>query len=329
MTTPDKGQTIRFPATALLTIDSEDRWKDQTQKRTASENNSSGQYDAFLNPFNFSLQGNQIILSGFFTRLGVSEVVMPWCPNINRKTSYIGIDYVKGGTTYTTILNILPANVGVYTYATPIQIASLVQNAVSNVDSSLAGFVCTYGAGGRPRFDYAVPPGAVTAFRFFPLPANSVAFPFGDTVVQLFDLLALPYNAAPSTTLSQVGGITYAQPIRYVDIVAPYLTQYQGVFDGSSQTNARDSLCRVYLDGFLSSVVPSSNTFTPAGTAPTVVKTNYNNPKQIQWIGKQNVSAGMNFQVYGDDGELFSTNFGSLNDLRNVNWSMTLLVSEN
>jgi hypothetical protein len=59
-----------------------------------------------------------------------------------------------------------------------------------------------------------------------------------------------------------------------------------------------------------------------------VVYRNFTNPKQIQWIAKQNISANLEFQVYGDDGQLFSSNFKEGVGTQE-NWSMTLLLSEN
>jgi hypothetical protein len=62
----EKGQTIRYPSTANLCIDSQDR------KETD-----------FTSPFDFTIVKRQNILSGFFTRIATTEFVINWNePNI-------------------------------------------------------------------------------------------------------------------------------------------------------------------------------------------------------------------------------------------------------
>jgi hypothetical protein len=335
MTTPDVGQTIRFPSTSLLTIDSEDRWADYNQARgslDASDNfYNNPNLAPYVDPFNFRLQGNQMLSTGFFTRLGVSEVVMPWCPNINPKTNKIVVNWnVNNG-----------ANIGLATitlntgYYTPDILASSIQQLIRQDLSGdgLAGFLMGYGANGYPCFSYNSGD-AGTAVSFSPLPYGSSAYPYPPTTKQLFDVLGFtavnnPPIPIPATLVGpQIGSYTLCQAIRYVDIVCPRLVQYQGLFDGSSQGSARDSLCRVYLGGFQSNLLVTDPDFAPTGTLPVVVYRNFTTPKQIQWIAKQNISANLEFQVYGDDGQLFSSNFPA-GLLTQENWSMTLLLSEN
>jgi hypothetical protein len=330
MTTPDVGQTIRFPSTSLLTIDSEDRWADYNQARAQ-------QPGPFLDPFNFRLQGNQVLSTGFFTRLGVSEVVMPWCPNINPKTNKININYEISGTP--TVFSVeLELIEGFYN---PHNLASAIQTKVlAIVGNPLPSFTMSYGGVDYPSFSYSSNV-AGNNISFSPLPYQTADYPYPATTKQLFDLLGFNNtnnptdasgNPAPipgaGATNTYFGHFTLCQAIRYVDIVCPRLVQYQGLFDGSSQGSARDSLCRVYLGGFQSNLEPIDNDFAPVGTLPVVVYRNFTTPKQIQWIAKQNISANLEFQVYGDDGQLFSTNFQEGTQTQE-NWSMTLLLSEN
>jgi hypothetical protein len=330
MTTPDTGVTIRFPSTALLTIDSEDRWAGYTQSRIGSIPATK----AYADPFNFTLQGQRFLLTGAFTRLGVSEVVMPWCPNINPKTCKMRVFVTVAGIETGYTLDLTP-EMG---FNNPKDIATICQAFIRAFDpTNLANFTFTYGnyynalgqliQANAPAFFYNVNGSNATDIRFAPMLPNSTAYPYPDTTKQLFDVLGFNIaNEAPEPF--QGGDITYAQSIRYVDIVAPYLTQYQGVFDGSSQRNARDSLCRVYLGGFAAQYATNDPAFAPIGTVPVSIYRNFTNPKQIQWIAKQNITESMLFQVYGDDGQLFSTNFVEGPNCA-LNWSMTLLVSEN
>jgi hypothetical protein len=316
MTALDPGHTIRQPATALFTIDSEDRWTGYSQARNGDP--------LYNDPFNFTLPGNATLLSGFFTRIGVSEVVMPWCPNINPKTNKIQISYeVSGGSEIFDTIT-LPSG-----YYTPAEIASSLQVQIRTLHSSLSGFNMTYGADSLAHFAYST--GSTTTIAFYPMTSNSTDYPYPDNTKQLFDLIGM-INTNSILATDGEGVYTLCQAQRYVDIVCPYLTQYQGVFDASSLVIARDSLCRVYLGGYNISAKAGDANFIPLGTSPAEVYRNFTTPKQIQWIGKQNITQNLTFSVYGDDGQLFSTNFepfGSGSSYDNVNWTMTLLVSEN
>ena len=318
MTTPDVGQTIRFPSSALMTVDSEDRWKDYNQALTDPAN------PAFRNPFDFQVQNNGFLSTGFFTRLAVTEVVMPWCPNINPKTSRINMQVVDGGVLSAPIV----INLGVQGFLTPHQIAAALQAAVrAYAPVSLGGFQIQYGLNNFPSFSYELSGGTASAISFAPLAVGSQAGIITPTTKQLFHLLGFTeQNLIPT---SQNDGLsTYCQAIRYVDIIANDLTKFQGVADTSTQRSARESLCRVYLGGFVSALSPSDPDFAPIGTTPTIIYRNFTNPKQIQWITKQNINANLRFQVYDDAGELFSTDTPFGPDTTD-NWSMTMLLSEN
>ena len=146
-------------------------------------------------------------------------------------------------------------------------------------------------------------------------------------------------NSGPLYSSNQLGNATFCQSTRYVDIVCSILTYNQALKDTTSQVVARDALCRVYLGAMNSnmSVPPSDPSFAPPGTTPGVIYTMYNNPKQIQWIPNQPVPSGLRFQVFDDEGrpldDLFdppsanNTEFSLLGG--DINWSMTILVSEN
>jgi hypothetical protein len=88
MTSLDEGHTIRFPATSLFLVNSADRFSSLNESITVVKD-----------PFNFTLPNRGLLQTGQFTRIGVSEVVMPWCPNINPKTCTILMKYVNGGIT--------------------------------------------------------------------------------------------------------------------------------------------------------------------------------------------------------------------------------------
>jgi hypothetical protein len=67
-------------------------------------------------------------------------------------------------------------------------------------------------------------------------------------------------------------------------------------------------------------------TFCPPGCEPLTIYRNFTNPKQIQWIPNQNIGGFLQFQIYDDTGVILSDTIGNNGG---VDWSMTILVSEN
>ena len=316
--------TIRPSSTALLTIDSEDRYKNYTEAK-----------DDPTDPYNFSIQKVESLMPGFITRLGVSEIVFPWTiPNVNIKTNKILFFYNISGGVFTETTLTIP--IGFYT---PVDLASAVELAISNLGvAELAGFSFEYGAALEPYFTYVVANVNVSV-GFDSLPYNTTQYPYGSQTRQLFDLLGF---SGVNTTLSQndKGGYTLCQAIRYVDIVCNQLTNSQAQKDQTSQTVARDMLCRLYLGNASfngQSTVINDPTFCPPGCSPFVIYRNFTTPKQIQWIPNQNIPGYLQFSVYDDTGALISDSLGyyagqpvasTAATYQYTDWSMTLLVSE-
>lgn len=326
MATLDKGFTLRPASTSLLTIDSEDRYASYDDARDNIRN---------VSPYNYQLANGKVLLAGFFTRLAVQQVVFPWAiPNINRKTRNVFFVYNNGPGEVTKQL-ILP--LGFYT---PVELAAEIQSIVRTIGvadgiADLATFVMTYGATNNlPLFEYAVTSATLTV-GFVPMGSNTSLYPFPPTTKQLFDMLGFTF-ANIGLAVSNTGVVTFAQAIRYIDIVSPDLVQCASLHDGSSLAISRDSLCRLYLADIDSTnvkgVLPSNALYAPAGTQPGTI--NYLPPiaKQIAWRANQNIGSSTRFQVYDDNGDLLDALFlpeevATVTD--NVNWSMSLLVTEN
>lgn len=313
------GQTIRPSATALLTIDSEDRFQTQYGRRNAVST-IGNLYN--WNPYNFQIVKNEALMNGFFTRVGVTEVVFPTAalPNINPKTDTINIIYnVGAGNTDAAIL----LTNGFYT---PYVLASTITSAVRSLDAGLVNFTMVYGAGNIPCFQYAT--NNTTTIGFAPNPENIPAYPYTAQTRQLFDLLGMTYN--PNTLLRSVQtatSITNCQDSRFYDICSSQLTLNQSVKDSSSQQIVRDSLCRIYIAdaNAQNTIQPSDQAYTPPGTAPTTIYRNFTVPKQIQWVPNQSIPGNIVIQVYDENGTLLvpvSPGYG-------LDWSMTLMCSEN
>jgi len=318
------AETARSPAYALLAVDSEDRFRNYTQ--AAASNALS--YNA--SSYNFQITKNESIMNGFFTRLAVTEVCFPWMiGNILDSTSEMYGQYQIGAGPVIDFQIDISDNIG---FLRPSQIASLLQTKIRAVVADLSGFTMTYGsiAGSNatyPWFEYNTNnPSVVIAFR----PVQySVAFPYPNTQIQLFNLLG--FDAA-NTVLDtgETSKSTYCQSIRYIDIVSPQLTYNQALKDTMTQPIARDSLCRLYLgDGpytATSTLAPNDPNFCPPGCAPFTIYRQFTNPKFIRWTPNQPVQGNLIFQVYDDGGTILSET--DVNEISGQNWSMTLLVSE-
>ena len=325
----DVGTTIRNPSTALLCIDSEDRFATIEDSRALLINDS---------PYDFLITKNENLLSGFFTRLGVTEVNFPWViPNINAKTQSVRFEYKVGAGP--TIGQFVSIQIGFYK---PSQIASELQTAIRAIDPvNLGAFTVTYGDGNLCRFSF-VPNNVAITFRFAPIDATNIPLlPTASlrnfwnrqdlrVVHQLFDLLGLSLD--PGFFNEVYGSDSLCQFTRYVDIVSTQLTYNQALKDSSTSVVSRDVLCRLYLSdsGSIYNVAPSSPDFCPFGCAPFNIYRDFSSPKFINWTPNQNIPGSVRFTVYADDGSVLSNPSLLGGDIpNNTYWSLTLQVSEN
>jgi hypothetical protein len=319
------AMTQRPASTALLTIDSEDRYADYDVALTAP-----------TSPYNFSISKSESLMAGFMTRIGISEVVFPWMvPNVNAKTCTLELLYVPVGGGATVAYDIvLPQQ-----FYSPSQLATASEDIVHGIPGNpLPLFTMIYGSGslaagittGSCAFSYSSGSTATVGFqRYLP---NVPEWPFPAGNRQLFDVMGF-VTANEVLAVTGAGTATFAQSIRYIDIVCNQLTNSQAQKDQTSQLVARDMLCRLYIggaSGVTSTISPDDPLFCPPGCAPTTLYRNFATPKQIQWIPNQNIPGFLQFQVYDDQGDLLDTAYpGFTLDTIANNWSMTMLVTEN
>lgn len=320
----DSAITQRPTSTAILAIDSEDRFRSYLEERAI--NPVVGGARAFNN-YSFRISKNESIMNGFFTRLGVTEVVFPWViPNINPKTNKITVFWdLSGGLATFNNITLTPG------FYTPAQLASTLQAQIRLLDAGLSAFTMTYGAtNGLPVFEYATNNPLMT-IKFLPMTYGSALYPFPPTTKQLFDVLG--FNDTNSIyALAYQGGLTYAQAIRYIDIVCSQLVANQALKDTMTQEIARDVLCRIYIGGApseQSTVSAASSTFTPPGCVPTTIYRDFSTPKQIMWIPNQPIPGYLQFDVYDDTGAPLWESDPFYTGANNCPWSMTMLVTEN
>lgn len=340
MSIRDAGVTIRPSSTAVLTIDSEDRFANYVEKRTALDDPKAYNYS----PYDFALIKNGVLVNGYMTRLAVSEVVFPWViPNISATTQTIKYTYRIGAGPF--LSDFLTLNIGFYT---PHQLAAAITAQVA-ADVPALGLVMSYGApispgttGGVPAFSYTLTAGNEIAFD--PLVNGDVVGPgsqpwtFPSTTKQLFDLLGFTDTNTLPDSLG-AGQATFAQGTRYVDIVCPLLTANQGLPDATSQAISDSALCRLYLGDITTSNVANEADalFAPPGTEPTIIYRQFATPKQIAWNAIQPIQGRLRFQVLDDNGQVLTQMFSppwadpllSPSYVSSADWSMTLLLSEN
>jgi hypothetical protein len=314
------AQTIRNPSTALLTIDSNNRFDTYVQKRNAVKGSNN------FSPYDFTIRRNQALMNGFFTRIAVTEIVFPTIslPNINNLTNAINVTYKIGAAA--TVVTRITISPGFYN---PSAIATAIKTAVIALDAGLSTFDMKYGVNNNCVFSYSTV-NVANSISFAPILAGSnPAVNYNDTTRQLFDLLG--FNASNQTrSPTGFGGYTNCIAFNYVDIVCSELIYNQSLKDTSSQKSVRDSLCRLYLADYdnVETVQPSDASYTPPGCAPTVIYRNFTVPKQIQWIPNQPVGGSLHFEVYDENGNLLST-YGVTPNFGQADWRMTLLASEN
>jgi len=322
------GVTQRPSATALLTIDSEDRFQTYTDKRAVMDSRG---YN--WNPYDFQIVKNEALMNGFFTRVGVSEIVFPTAPlpNINETTNTIQVAWSPLLSTISYVSTILLPG-GFYN---PAALANTLQSTVRQVDINLSSFSMAYGVQNRCQFQYATNNGTEVGFQPMvynsitpnPNPTGYIGYPYPPTTKQLFDLAGMTLRNNTLTSNVQTTSVTDCVGNRYYDIVSAQLTLNQSVKDSSSQPVVRDALCRLYIAGPNSqtTVQPSDPAYTPIGTAPTTIYRNFTQPKQIQWIPNQSIQGNITIQVYDENGNLVVPGIAP----EAINWSMTLLASEN
>lgn len=285
----DKATTIRQPSTANLMIDSADR-------NTA----------IYSTPWDFQIVKSQNTQTGFFTRVGATEVVFSWCsPNITSNLGNNEIEFDISGTGANTFNgSVLVQGIdGIYT------VEQLLDTIASLATSDLV-------AQGAPGISMSV--------------ASLVS---GDTVLELnggvFKILASPLQEQLDLTVSNnyatnwsVGRCADLRPYKYIDIVSPDLTYAQDLKDNSTQSVNRDVLVRWYfaddvpepLDAYGFPILMGYNQFCRRRI--------YNPPKQIKW--DNNLPLGnIRFSLYDENGDLITL------PAPKTNWLMTLQLSEN
>ena len=207
----DETQVVitRPSSTALLGISSNDRYKTFNARRTTP-----------TNPFNFIIQKNESIMSGFFKRIALTEMRLNWTlPNfaqawgntsiiVNYKSSY-------GGTTQSFLAVIQDGFYGSAELA--VALAEALNNGGYSTNPSTpttfvsginGAVVSVLGTLGDDQMVFVVP--SPYTLWFSPIPSQ--------TSRQLYDMLALPLVSSPG--LQPIfTGVPDLRATAYVDLV--------------------------------------------------------------------------------------------------------------
>jgi len=290
------GTTIRQPSTANLNISSFDR-----KQGSASD---------------FTISPPQNILSGFFTRFGVVEIVLDWyVPNISS---------LNLNNTFTVIIASVP-----FTITIP--------DGFYNISTLLATMIPLLNTATSQVFTLTGPLGArlLTCGVVYSVALTSLAYELGIFSSAPPGSPGPPPITPPPTTpaLTQVIFIPYIiGKNRYLDFVCDTLTYQQGLKDATTSTSSRDVLYRWNLswDDYVEKDADGYQIY--QGYEPFKSRRYLSYPKQIRWDSQQPIGQ-LKFEVYNAGLYLLATN-STISPtiveagIGGLEFNMTLLVSE-
>ena len=296
----EKGTNVRVPSTANLMVDSADRFAYTT-----------------TSPWDFSITKKQNLINGYFTRIGVTEVVLDWgYPNVS---SYAGP--TQSGNNIYKVTEISGVTL------TPAQTVTLPDNnytveEVLDTLVSLLNAVNWAGAGApapAPVFSVGTVNGqtgllCTRTFKF--LSSNN----------SIDSVLGCGLQSGVAINLMIVRPTADLRPYVYIDFVCDQLTAVQDVKDTSTQQVTRDVLTRWYFDEDTQEGYDGYGFPIFMGYKPFRRRRIFNPPKQIKW--EQNFNVGnLKFSVYDNIGNLLPYSAANGQTIAN-NWRMTLQLSE-
>jgi hypothetical protein len=314
---------IRQPSSALLTINSADRYKP-----TNSRWNTPDLSGVILSsPYDFVIPLQQNIMSGFFTRIALTSLQLPFTvPSICGKTHGIFIWFQPGGSGAVTRYLV---QVSLNTFGGYKDLAALLTALQSRVRAVTGSTTFTWAVNGT---NGALASSANTDKFYFTRWDN----PDVPGAATYFELLNIQANHILSTTQFSYPEII---PTQYLDIVCDQLTQAQTLKDASTGGSGKTLLKRIYLFGDNTTTLLTAPT--AFFTGPVVIQKSYAVPKYISWNSEQNIGA-LRIQVLDDRGVVLTCgpNNGPFSpsatneaghmwlDENMSDWSMEIMLSE-
>lgn len=323
-----KAVDIRVPTTALLSISSADRYKPNSLVDRYN-NPANGAPYTLTSPADFVITVPQNLMNGYFTRIAVTQVYMPfnWATICNA-TNTVYIHWQPGGsgavTRYlvTVINNVSNAIPGTPTTA---NLSAGFQSAVRTATGSTT-FTCNFGS--TVNNCYAFVSGNTDKFYFSKAPSST-----GINALNLFEILGM--NSYQVLAVTQVGTFSVTNwRTPYIDIVCEQITANQALRDASTTSGAgRTLLARVHMcpDNGVTQAVSGLQ---PYGT---IFQKTYPVPKWISWPANQPLGGSLRIQLLDAQGYVLTNganyydaggNLGSFCDVNLPDWNMLLQVSE-
>jgi hypothetical protein len=320
----EKGQTVRQPSTANLMIDSKDR---------------APQYPY---PSNFFIQKNNSILNGYFTRIGVTEVVLDWAEPTIRGDSACWFDISCNGVITTNYeLRIDDALwVNSKEFCDEFETISIDPTPVGDLSGVV--FVITNPRPGEVVITIdngANPPAQFRPKKFY---QGDTSFPPSQQLWNKFGIN--PPETYSSNLVGWVEDIStfWVDPraYSYIDIVSPELTYAQDLKDATTGNQDKNVLTRFYFawDDSAGPIYDDYGFPLLMGTRPFSQRKLFSPPKQIKW--EPNLPIGnLSFQLVTNEGQ-FITEAENQNKIigaftgnrwayySGTNFKLTLQVSE-
>jgi hypothetical protein len=267
---------------------------------------------------NFVIQKRQPFLSGYFTRLAVTEVRFEYnSPNVNARNNKLRV--LDEAATEHEIT--IPEN-----FYTPDALAA-------ELDTLLTAAI----PGQTWNVTYQENSFQIDSnkdFLLYPYIYSTIE----QTLAGLFYMMGFNtyVNGVPDT--SQAGAIfpsmTYT---KYIDVCSRSLTQYQRVKDNSTRENQTPAvLCRIYVGGYSAEGVGDGGATATSiwpGCAPAIIHRIYNVPKYSSWSPGQYIDQ-IDIQLRDDTGALLYIPGNSGDEALNAkttanSFQLTLHASEN
>jgi YD repeat-containing protein len=218
----------------------------------------------------FTIQKRQTFVSGFFNRIALTEVRIPFCaPNVNPRNNKVIVSTGSPVANYTITI---PTG-----YYTPTELAT-------ELDAQLTADISGGGQTWAVAYDDQGAAFSIISNQAFSL------IPYAyDTPAQTLKGLYFMMNFGANTNGTTLLGNPYPpmQYTNYIDICSRTLTQYQNVKDNSTRENQTPAVvARVYLNNFINENLGDGDTsakLTWPGCRPQMVHRIYNVPKYSSW----------------------------------------------
>jgi hypothetical protein len=311
-TPTEKGTPIRQPSIANLMVDSADR------PTVAGTGWATGQTLNVGTPFDFTIQRNNALMNGYFTRIGLTEMVLEWnIPNVCAPLSNQDLNWYVPASNSFYSTSILVGNYSVSSLAA--QIAAQMTARQGSTSYS----VSTLGAGATYESQSAA------------IVNNTNAFLFSTPTVLAQDMF-IPALASTPLTIQPLANNIDLRPFRYLDFVCTDLTYNQAVKDTATSKSSVDTvITRWYFDWDSPTTYDALGYPIHQGYFSFNERRLFNPPKQIRWAPNMPIG-NLRFVTYDPNGQNISnylttntTNGGQgLIASAPTNFLMTLQASE-